>query len=87
MKAVMTVRLEIGPDIEANSAAQARARGIPLDAYLKDAIEELARTKAAPPTSLQDLRLTLDALAEMGRDLPHLPPSAFSRQSIYQDHD
>ena len=87
MKAVMTVRLEIGPDIEATLAAQARARGIPLDAYLQEAIGALARTKAAPPTSLQDLRLTLDALAEMGRGLPHLPSSAFSRESIYQDHD
>jgi hypothetical protein len=87
MKAVMTVRLEIGPDIEANLAAQARARGIPLGAYLQGAIEELARTKAALPASLRDLQKTLDALAEMGRDLPHLPSSAFSRESIYQDHD
>jgi hypothetical protein len=87
MKAVMTVRLEIKPDIEANLAAQARARGIPLDAYLQHAIEELAGAKAAPSASLQDLQATLDALAEMGRGLPHLPSSAFSRESIYQDHD
>ena len=87
MKAVMTVRLELKPDIEANLAAQARARGVGLDAYLQDVVEELARTKAAPPASLQDLRATLDALAEMGRDLPRLPSSAFSRESIYQDHD
>lgn len=87
MKAVMTVGLELRPDIEANLAAQARARGIALDAYLQGVIEDLARTKAAPPASLQDLEATLDALAEMGRDLPHLPSSAFSRESIYQDHD
>jgi hypothetical protein len=43
MKAVMTVRLELKPDIEANLAAQARARGIPLDAYLQRVIEDLAR--------------------------------------------
>ena len=83
----MTVRLELKPDVEANLAAQARARGIPLDAYLQSVIEDLARTEAARPASLQDLRLTLDALAEMGRDLPHLPSSAFSRESIYLDHD
>ncbi len=87
MKTVMTVRLEIRPDIEANLAAQARARGKPLDAYLQDVIEELARTKAASPAGLQDLQATLDALAEMGKGLPHLPSSAFSRESIYQDHD
>jgi len=83
----MTVRLELKPDIEANLAAQARARGVALDAYLQEVIEDLGRTKAAPPASLQDLRATLDALAEMGRDLPHLPSSAFSRESNYQDHD
>jgi len=87
LKAAMTVRLELKPDIEANLAAQARARGIPLDAYLQGVIEDLARPDADRPASLQDLEATLDALAEMGRDLPHLPSSAFSRESIYQDHD
>ncbi len=87
MKAVMTVRLELKPDIEANLAAQARARGIPLDTYLQSVIENLARAATVPPASPQDIEATLDALAEMGRDLPHLPSSAFSRESIYQDHD
>ena len=87
MKEVMTVRLEIKPEIEATLAAQARARGIPLDAYLQVVIEELAQTKPVSPPALQDLRATLDALAEMGRGLPPLPSSAFSRESIYRDHD
>lgn len=83
----MTVRLELKADIEANLVDQARARGVALDAYLQEVIENLGRTKAAAPASVQDLEATLDALAEMGRDLPHLPSSAFSRESIYQDHD
>jgi len=87
MKAVMTVRLELRPDIEANLAAQARARGVPLDAYLQSVIEDLARAEGNRPASLQELEATLDTLAEMGRDLPHLPSSAFRRESIYQDHD
>jgi hypothetical protein len=87
MEAVMTVRLELNPDVEANLAAQARARGVPLDAYLQSVIEDLARTEAGHPPSLHDLEATLDALAEMGQDLPHLPSSAFSREGIYQDHD
>jgi hypothetical protein len=86
MRAVMTVRLELRPDVEANLAAQARARGVPLDVYLQSVIEDLARTDEAGPASLQDLEATLDALAEMGRDLPHLPSSAFGRESIYRDH-
>jgi hypothetical protein len=87
MEAVMTVRLELKPDIEANLAAQARARGVALDAYLQGVIEDLARAEGAPAASPQEIEATLDRLAEMGRDLPHLPLSAFSRESIYRDHD
>jgi hypothetical protein len=83
MKAVMTVRLELEPDIEASLAARARARGIPLDVYLRSLIEDLARTEATP--AIQDFRAALDALAEMGRDLPSLPPDALSRESISRD--
>lgn len=83
----MTVRLDLRPDVEANLAAQARARGVPLEVYLQRVIEDLARSAEVPPASLQDLEATLDALAEMGRDLPHLPSSAFSRENIYRDHD
>jgi hypothetical protein len=79
--------LDLKPDVEANLAAQARARGVPLDAYLQGVIEDLARTDAAHPTSLKEIGATLDALAEMGRGLPHLPSSAFSRESIYQVHN
>ena len=82
----MTVRLDLRADVEANLAAQARARGVPLDAYLQGVIEDLARADAARPASPEDIEAALDALAEMGRGLPHLPSSAFSRESIYQDH-
>jgi hypothetical protein len=85
MKAGMTVRLELKPDIEANLAARARARGIPLDAYLQGVIEDLARAEGTSASSLQEFRATLDLLAEMGRNLPQLPPAALSRESIYQD--
>jgi hypothetical protein len=88
MKTRMTVRLELKPEVEARLAAQARARGVPLRAYLQDVLEDLAGAEAGPPvSSLEDMRATLDALAEMGRDLPHLPSSAFSRESIYREHD
>ena len=83
----MTVRLDLRADVEANLAAQARARGVPLDAYLQGVIEDLARADAARPASPEDIEAALDALAEMGRGLPHLPSSAFSRESIYQDHN
>ena len=83
----MTIRLALKPDVEASLAAQARVRGILLDAYLQSVIEDLAGAEAVRPASIQDLEATLDALAEMGQGLPHLPSSAFTRESIYQDRD
>jgi hypothetical protein len=79
--------VELQPDVEANLAAQARVRGVPLDAYLQGVIEDLARADSGGPVGLKDVQAALDALAEMGRALPHLPSSAFSRESIYQDHN
>ena len=83
----MTVRLEINPEIEASLSAQAAAKGLPLDAYLQDVIEDLARAQAAPAANLKEFGAALDTLAEMGKSLPHVPSAAFSRESIYRDHD
>ena len=83
----MTLRLELNPEVEANLVAQAEARGVPLDAYLQRVIEDLGRSRPSPSTSLNDMRRTLDMLADMGRGLVQLPPSAFTRESIYRDHD
>jgi hypothetical protein len=83
----VTVKLELKPDVEAKLIAQARVKGVPLDAYLQNVIEDLARTTPADQASLLDIEQTLDALAEMGKELPHLPSSAFGRESIYQDRD
>jgi len=82
----MTVRLDLRSDVEAQLAAQARARGVPLDAYLQGVIEDLARIDAVRPASPREIEAALDSLAEMGRGLPRLPSSALSRESIYQDH-
>ncbi len=86
MKASMTITLELKPDIEEQLAAQARARGVPLDAYVQSLIENVVRRPARPAGNGQQLRATLDTLAEMGRDLPELSPEALSRESIYRDH-
>lgn len=83
----MTVRLELKPDIEASLVALARAKGVPIDTYIQSAIEDLARARNAPEINLQEFRAALDTLAEMGRDLPRLPSTAFRRESIYEDHN
>jgi hypothetical protein len=67
----MTVRLELKPDVEARLTAQAESKGVPLEVYLQSVIEELAQAQLTPSLRIQDFRATLDALAEMGRGLPH----------------
>lgn len=83
----MTVRLELTPDLEASLASQARARGVALDVYLQNVIEDLARTEDTRPAAPRDVEAGLDALAELGGGLPKLPSSALSRESIYRDHN
>jgi hypothetical protein len=81
----MTVKLELKPEVEESLVNQARAKGVPLEAYLNEVIEGLAHAQPAP--TLEEFREALDRLAEMGSSLPNLPSAAFSRESIYQDHN
>ena len=83
----MTVRLELEPEIEALLTSQAHDRGVPLDKHLQNLIEEFAHATARPETDTKGIRAALDRLAEMGKNLPHLPSSAFSRENIYLDHN
>ena len=83
----MTVRLELNSEVEAALADQAKAKGISLQAYLQNAMENLAQAHHVPRGDAKRLLASLDKLAEMGKDLPHLPSSVFSRESIYQDHN
>lgn len=87
MKTIMTLRLDINPAVEETLTQQARLRGLSLDAYLQRVIEELATIPDAPPADLRELRTTLDALAQLGTEIPPTPGTAFSREVIYQDHD
>lgn len=83
----MTVRLELRPEVEALLNDQAKAQGIPLQTYLQTVIEDLARTVSVPKPDVEEFRAALDTLAVMGKNLPHLPSSAFSRDGIYRDHN
>ncbi len=83
----MTVTLELKPEVEASLNHQARAKGIPLHACLQDLIDGLAGPPAVREPDVQEFRAALDRLAEMGKNLPPVPSSAFGCESIYRDHD
>jgi hypothetical protein len=83
----MTIKLELKPEIEAELVARARVKGIPIEAYVLNVIEEIVLAADAPRASLAEFQETLDALAQGAEQLPVLPPEAFSRESMYTDPD
>lgn len=87
MKAIMTLRLDINPAVEETLTQQARLRGLSLDAYLQSVLEELAKKPGVPALNLRELHTTLDALAQLGTEVPPTPTTSFSREAIYQDLD
>jgi len=70
-------------------AAQAKARGMSLEAYVQ---EILAQQLAAPPAEArqprtpEEIRAWLDSLAQFSEKIPLLPET-ISREWIYQDHN
>jgi hypothetical protein len=83
----MTVTLELRPEIEAALMERAQARGLPVERYLQAVIEDVVGTRYAPRLSPDDMRVALDRLANVGRELPDLPDSALTRASFYADRD
>ncbi len=70
-------------------AAQAKARGLSLEAYVQELLaQQLAVTPAQtrPPRTPEEIRAWLDSLAQFSDKIPPLPET-ISRDWIYQDHD
>ncbi|MGA7852354.1 MAG: hypothetical protein WCA15_03445 [Candidatus Acidiferrales bacterium] len=81
--------MEITLSIPDEIAAQAKARGLAVDAYIQ---EILARQVAAQPSQLlppripAEVRAWLDSVAQLSDRIPPLP-EIISREWIYQEHD
>ena len=85
----MRITLELTPHVAASLAAQARARGVSLDAYVRHLIEAQAAAVdyRDQPMPLEPFEAELDALAADSETLPYLSAEALTRESFYQDHD
>src|SRR5262249_2254133 len=83
---MMSVTIELPPEIEAILRAQAAARGIPLDEHLRSVLAE----QAAPPKAGGK---TLEERIRLWRDVSGLPETqplsdeAISRESIYAERE
>jgi hypothetical protein len=84
----MTITLELTPNVSASLAAQAQARGVSLDTYVRNLLEaQAAVDQREQHMTLEQFDAELDALAADSETLPYLPAEALTRESFYQDHD
>ena len=89
MRFVYSLSMVITVNIPDELAAQARARGLSLEAYVQGI---LAQQLAAYPSAArqqrtpEEIRTWLDSLAQFSDKIPPLPET-ISREWIYQGHD
>ena len=83
----MVVTLELAPEVEQRMLAQAASRGISLEAYVQSLIEAAALVAAPDDATVEEFEADMDAFSEGTEHLPVLPPEAFTREGIYEDHD
>jgi hypothetical protein len=85
----MTIIVEVKPEVEAELAARARARGMDVPSYAAALLEEAAQPPLREPRdhSLEEFEKTVDHMAQFSHKIPVLPDEAFSRESLYRDHD
>jgi len=77
----MALTIEIGRELEAMLAAQARARGVPLDAYVKDVLEREAAT-GEEHSRMERLRAA-DRIRELSKEI-QLGPDLTTRDLIQE---
>ena len=80
----MVVTIKIPDEL----AAQAKARGLSLEAYVQEILaKQLARpVQTQQPRTQEEIRIWLDSLAQFSDKIPPLPQT-ISREWLYQDHD
>ena len=82
----MTIQVELNAETEARLVAAAQARGIALEKYAGTLLHEVlaAAPAGSGKLSVDELHTMLREIAEGSDKLPHLPTSAFTRESFYE---
>lgn len=84
---VMTIQIELNPETMELLAARAEAQGIALEEYAERLLRQAIATRPEPEgnVSFEELHRMLDAIAEGSEKLPHVPTSAFSHETFYEE--
>lgn len=67
---------------------EAQARGLPVEVYVQNLVEEAGRkslSSSHSPRAPEQIEAFFEAMAEGSRRLPALPTESFTRESFYQD--
>lgn len=84
----MNITVDIKPEVKAELGRQAAEHGVGVEVYAASLLEEAAHLGAEPQMlSREQLNRTLQELTQFSNKIPLLPDSAFSRGSLYRDHD
>ncbi|MDP2996097.1 MAG: hypothetical protein Q8N47_01335 [Bryobacterales bacterium] len=83
----MTVTLELNPEVEAGLIALARAKGVPLDAYLRSLLEQLAAPTTGDAITPEQKAAAFEQWAESFPPTPALSAEAVSRDAMYRRDD
>jgi len=84
----MSIIINIKPEVQAELTRQAAVHGINIGDYAANLLEEAAHAAAgSKKLSLEQLDKALEEIAQFSDKIPSLPDEAFSRESLYRDHD
>jgi hypothetical protein len=83
----MAIQVELSPEVEAQLAAEAVLRGIALEKYAANLLQEAAIPNAAGTGILTpgDVEAMSKRLSAGSESLPILPPEVNDRASYYED--
>jgi hypothetical protein len=83
----MTITVELPPEIEERFLAQARDRGLSLNAYVQEYLARSAQNPLPAKPSPEDVNRMFDEAADLVPNGGPLSDFAMSRESIYTRED
>jgi predicted DNA-binding protein len=84
----MSLSFELKPEVEERLEQEAAAKGVSVESYVKDLIEQqFSQPHDTSYIAAEEIDHVLDSLAEGSDDRLVMPSDAYTRESIYQDHN
>jgi hypothetical protein len=83
----MTVTVELNPEVEAGLSALARAKGVPLQVFLRSLLELFAAPTAGAELTPEQKANAFEQWADSFPEVPVLSDEAMSREAIYRRDD